>query len=703
MLEIRLFAKIFSCCCVTLILSSCGEPVAKEHSSVSQPQTIAVDNHDDVAMAWFSGDASVEFAAPSPLLSHVRGRDYRSLNGAWPILVDESGTAWNYVTVERYTDETSYYPRSGMRLIEASFDSRNQLQVPGDWNSQRPDLDRYRSRVIYYKNLFLKLEQGKRYFLHFDGSNYITDLMVNGEMVGRHIGGYTAFNFDITEQLREGENEIFVRVNAHLDEHTIPTMRTSDFWKYGGIIRDVGLVVVPETYISQFHIYLADHQTNTIEGWVQLEGGHTADREIELTIADVNISKTFTTDESGRASFAFQARELNLWSSNSPQLYDVSFTLDDSKLVDQIGFRTIEVMGQEILLNGQPLRLRGISAHDESLLHAGMNHSPEDAAALLGLVKELNANFLRLAHYPHNEHTLRLADKLGLMVWSEIPIVSLIDWESRQTLNNAKSLVRSNIDRDRNRAAIILWSIANESFPQTQARLDFLSALADTTRSLDQSGRPVVSALVGNPRKEFKALGSLLVRQMLHWDDLHKNPALHQKLNAMSAALDSENEDVTFDVMIDDPLGEIVDVVGYNEYFGWYYSGFFADQMGLDEGLIRRAMLELMPRIRFRNSFDKPMIISEFGAGAKFGLRSEESLLWSEEYQAKVYRAQLEMLEKSEMVQGYSPWLLKDFRSHLRELNGVQETFNRKGLVSEHGEKKMAFEVLAEHYRLTAE
>ena len=114
-------------------------------------------------------------------------------------------------------------------------------------------------------------------------------------------------------------------------------------------------------------------------------------------------------------------------------------------------------------------------------------------------------------------------------------------------------------------------------------------------------------------------------------------------------------------------------------------------------------MFSNMPDIRFKNVFGKPMIISEFGAGATHGLPSEKATIWSEEYQAKVYQNQVEMLVKSEFVQGMSPWILKDFRSHLRELNGIQETYNRKGLVSEKGEKKKAFFVLKNFYQKQGE
>ena len=662
----------------------------------------------DTAMDFFKGDADVEFPAPAPLLANAKARSYRSLNGEWPYVVDESGMSWNYITKHSYYDGVRF-PDTGHELKEISFDDSAVLTVPGDWNSQAPELDRYRGRIVYYKALDMAPEEGKRYFLHFDGANYTTDLFVNNELVGRHIGGYTAFNFDVTDHLKDGKNTFIVRVNAHLDETTVPTMRTSDFWKYGGLIRDVGLITVEDTYIGQYQVYLQDHTSGEIRGWVQVEGADAGNSQVKVAIDALDIALTVSTDSDGRGEFSVRADELALWSPDSPHLYDVDLQLGDSTVTDRVGFRTVATDGTRILLNGEPIRLRGIAMHDESLLHPGMANSEADARASLELVRELNANFVRLAHYPHNEHTLKLADELGIMVWSEVPIVSLIDWQNPDTLSAARQQIIDNVNRDRNRAAIIMWSVSNESFPQTQARLDFLTTLAETARNLDASNRPIASALVGGGENEFGEIFARLTKYILKRPDL--DDASRQKLMAILKAKSGgetgggsagHGDEKTVTVNISDPLGEVVDIVGYNEYFGWYYGGHVAQMLGLDYKLVRNAMLDMMADIRFTNSFGKPMIISEFGAGAKAGLHSDDAVLWSEEYQAKVYRAQLPMLDKSPQVQGYSPWVLKDFRSHLRNMNAIQETYNRKGLVSETGEKKQAFRVLADHYREAA-
>jgi len=664
-------------------------------------------DQEDTVMDFFRGDPTGGFAPPSPLLVNARGRDYQSLNGPWDIIVDEAGIGWRMVTSGDYYPEDMRFPDNGGRLREHSFDDRRQLQVPGDWNSQVPELYRYRGKVLYETSVSLVPQPGKRYFLHFDGANYTTDLFVNNKYVGRYTGGYTAFNFDITDFVVSGKNTLVVRVDAHLDDTTIPTMRTSDFWKYGGITRDVGLITVPQTYIAQYHVYLKDREKGEISGWVSLGGEKVAGRAVRLTIPEAGVTIRANTDEAGRAGFSVRARGLELWSPDSPRLYDVALTLEDETLADRIGFRTVSTRGDKVLLNGEPMEIRGISMHEETVRHPGLSNSREDVLAQFELVKELNANFVRLAHYPHNEYTVKLADEMGLMLWSEIPIVSLIDWENPDTLVVAKSILTSNITRDMNRAAVVMWSISNESFPQTPARLAFLSELAATARVLDDSDRPIASALVGNPGEEFKDLGKHLFSRLLRQPDLPE--ASRERLMAAAARMggaaagQAQPSGGEMQVVIADPLGEVVDIVGYNEYFGWYYSKFFAETLGVDEGATRRAMLDIMPDIRFSNAFGKPMIISEFGAGAVAGLHSDSDAVWSEEYQARVYKQQLKMLGNSESVQGFTPWVLKDFRSHLRELNGIQDGFNRKGLVSDTGEKKLAFGVLADYYKRKAQ
>lgn len=647
-------------------------------------------------------DISSLFAAPeaelqdsSPLITNVTGRNSVSLNGAWNIVVDEHEIGTRPFLGGPYYKEP--VRETGMELVEFSFDSRRTLNVPGDWNSQDERLFRYRGVVWYKRTVTLNKAADKRYYLHFDGVNYDAQVYVNQQPLGKHRGGYVAFNMDATELLVDGDNSIVVRVDSHRDATTIPTKKSSDFYKYGGITRDVNLITVPRTFIRQYQLYLTNHETGVVKAWVQLDnamGGET----VTINIPEAGVSENAVADKSGRAEIEFTA-DLKLWSPNTPTLYDVSISSGRDEVTDRIGFRTIAVDGKKILLNGKPVFFRGISMHDESFLKLGVAFDEADARAQLGLIKELNGNFVRLAHYPHNEYAVRMADELGLLVWSEIPIVSLIDWKNPDTQAVANAQLRDNIHRDFNRASIVMWSIGNETMPQSKARLAFLTKLGKIAREEDVSGRLIAAALIGDITKEFEEVGKRLMAQMV--TDQQIAPAIRSKFKEI---LDKRGVDPAIilgqeiEVLLKDRLGEIVDVIGYNEYFAWYYSSFLGSQFPVDEGTVRRHMFELMDDVRFRNIFDKPIIISEFGAGAKHGYRSNEGLLWSEDYQAKVYRAQTSMLAKNDFVQGMSPWILKDFRSALRNLNGIQEIYNRKGIISETGEKKLAFYVLKDHY-----
>src|SRR4029079_13142491 len=149
-----------------------------------------------------------------------------------------------------------------------------------------------------------------------------------------------------------------------------------------------------------------------------------------------------------------------------PKLYDVTITAGGDHVRDAIGFRTIEARGHELLLNGRPIFLRGISAHEEALRpggNGGRAASRADDEALLAMAKELGCNFVRLAHYPHNDEMTRAADRLGVLGWSQIPVYCTIAWDTPQTLANARAQLGEMIARDRNRASVILWSVANET------------------------------------------------------------------------------------------------------------------------------------------------------------------------------------------------------------------------------------------------
>jgi len=352
----------------------------------------------------------------------------------------------------------------------------------------------------------------------------------------------------------------------------------------------------------------------------------------------LNIKQRIKTDDKGRATFNLTADKVKYWSTKNPHLYEVMIQSKEETVVDQIGFRSISTMGSQILLNNEPIYLKGISIHEESPLKVGRGHSEEDAEKLLDWAIELGCNYVRLAHYPHNEHMVRLADKKGILVWEENQVYWTIDWENEATYQNAENQLHELITRDKNRASVIIWSMANET-PTSDARNIFLNKLAKFTRTKDPT-------------------------------------------RLLSAALEQKDyKDDPFTRTIDDPFAEVVDVLSFNEYIGWYD--------GLPD---KRAS------IQWKITQDKPVLISEFGGGAKQGLHGGVNERWTEEFQENLYIESLKMLDKNKKVQGMSPWILVDFRSPRRVLPVIQEGWNRKGLISEEGRKKMVFFILQEFY-----
>jgi beta-glucuronidase len=323
-------------------------------------------------------------------------------------------------------------------------------------------------------------------------------------------------------------------------------------------------------------------------------------------------------------------------------LYRVVVSGENDSVADEIGFRTIEVQGTKILLNGKPIFLRGISMHEEAPFRGGRAFSAEDAQTLLGWAKELGCNFVRFAHYPHNENEIRLADRMGLLVWSEIPVYWDIDWSNPETLANAEAQLRDMIARDHNRAAVILWSLSNET-PVKPERLTFLKQLAADARELD-STRLITSAMnhVDNTGPEERTLN--------------------------------------------DPLADSLDVLGLNEYLGWY-----------------GGRPEDGDKMQWKSALQKPLIVSEFGGGAPFGRHGDTDERWTEEYQDNIFQHQIAMVERIPNLAGMTPWVLMDFRSPLRMLPGVQDYHNRKGLISDRGQRKMAFYTLQKFYKKLAE
>ena len=579
-------------------------------------------------------------ATEVPQIANILGRQTTSLNGTWNYIVDvqEEGYYDYRMTPMRNGFFINAKPRHPEDLIEYDFDKAETMQIPGDWNTQDQRLFFYEGTVWLKRSFEFHPEAGRRTLLYFGAVNYDAHVYVNGQKAGHHQGGFTPFNYDVTDFLKDGENQVIVKVDNKRHPEDVPT-QIFDWWNYGGITRDVLLVSVAPTYVENYKLQL-DNTPAAKKGQRQISfcaklNKAEAGQNITLRIPELKINKQVMTTAEGIARLTLNAKP-QLWSPENPKLYKVEIQLGDETLSDEIGFRTIETRGKQILLNGEPIFLKGISIHEEKPNGGGRANSTEDAHTLLSWAKELGCNYVRLAHYPHNEYAVREAERMGILVWSEIPVYWTIAWSNPATYANAKRQLSDMIARDQNRANVIIWSIANET-PHSAKRDAFLGKLAKHARELDPT-RLISMAM--------EVTGASNYHNILH-----------------------------------DNMSDLVDVVSFNQYIGWYRDVNDASKM------------------TWEIPYDKPVIISEFGGGAKYGLHGPKNQRWTEEFQENLYRENCAMLDKIDGLAGTTPWILRDFRSPRRVLTGIQDYYNRKGVFSDKGEKKLAFYVLRDWYK----
>ncbi|HAH24411.1 MAG TPA: beta-glucuronidase [Prolixibacteraceae bacterium] len=592
---------------------------------------------------------SIHLFAQEPQITNIGNRTSLTLNGVWKYVVDPYQTG--YYDYRRDVRDQMPNPSTSESLflgykaqdpsdrVEYDFDKSDNILVPRDWNSQKEKLFYYEGSVWYYKNFdYPAPAANTRQFIYFGAANYEADVYLNGKKLGKHIGGFTPFNFEVTGKLKPAGNFVIVKVDNTRGLEKVPTINT-DWWNYGGLTRDVKIVEVAGTFIQDYYIQLGKNNPNEIDVSVVLNGPEKAGQHITIEIPEAKIKADCLTDGEGNAKTTIAVKNLKLWSPENPYLYEVKLIYNNNVLTDKIGFRTLLTKGTDILVNGKPVFLRGICIHEENGIRGGRAYSMEDARMLLGWAKELGCNFVRLAHYPHNENMARVADELGIMVWSEVPVYWTIQWKNPDTYNNAHNQLTDMITRDKNRASVIIWSMANET-PVSADRTDFLKRMIASERQLD----PV---------------------------------------RLVSAALERHTKEGSANTqVIADPLQDYVDIIAFNEYIGWY------------DGLPEKCKTA-----QFEINFDKPVMISEFGGDALQGNHGSKDARWTEEFQENLFKETLQMLDKIPQLRGITPWILADFRSPRRLLPDIQDGWNRKGLISETGDKKKAFFVLQDFYK----
>ena len=573
-----------------------------------------------------------QYVGAQELLTNVYGRQYTFLNGKWNAIIDP------YQQGRR----TSIYKNRPLRnkadFKEYEFEGGLRLNVPSDWNSQLPELKYYEGTVWYARKFEVSKNQDENLFLYFGAVSYRCRVYLNGKEIGSHEGGFTPFQFNITDLVKAGENFLAVEVNNTRTVDAIPAL-SFDWWNYGGITRDVMLVRTPKVYISNYFIQLDKYKPDYIHATLQLSE-QKAGQKVRIEIPELKIASEVQTDGQGMAKISFCAKKLERWSPQKPKLYQVTVSTATDHVKENIGFRNLSVKGTKIYLNDTPVFMKGISFHEEIAQRQGRAFSEQDAVALLSEAKELGANLVRLAHYPQNEYTVRLAERMGFLLWEEIPIWQGIDFKNTATREKAGRMIKEMVMRDKNRCSVAFWGIANET-ATSAPRNEFLKHMKQCCLDID-STRLITAAFD-------------LVR--------------------------FNRESRNFEM--NDSIINILDMVAINKYMGWYHDWPLAPD---------QAVWNVAP--------GKPLFISEFGGEALYGKHGDAEVKssWSEDYQAQLYKDNLEMFKHIPNLRGTSPWILFDFRSPFRFHPHQGGEWNRKGLVSDQGQRKKAWYIMRDYY-----
>lgn len=575
------------------------------------------------------------------------GRKSISLDGDWNYAVDQYDTClragWY---LEKYTDE------AGRELpVDYSFDTWPVMKLPCSYNMVSPELLLYEGPMVFTRMFDYDVSQtaDKRVFLRIGAANYTTRVFINKKYVGMHRGGYTPFNFEITSYL-ENQNRVLIVVDSTRRRNQVPALNT-DWFNYGGIYRSIELIETPQNYIKDMRVSLVpDGEFNKIEVNITQEPKKEPTqeptkeptKEVNITLLTISIPELDISEivpiKFGRGSvYLCPDKDIQLWSPESPKLYTVNARLKDAsggvvdEVSDEVGFREFRAEGSKLLLNGKEIFLKGISMHEDSAA-TGRALTDEERLKRIKVAGELGCNYMRLSHYPHSEKMSRLADREGMLLWEEVPVYWDILFDNEETFEDASNQLSELVKRDFNRASVIIWSVGNEN-RDTDERLEFMSSLVDITRNADETRMISAACLVDESRN-----------------------------------------------IICDRLSDKLDIIGINEYYGWYDPDF--DKLSA----------------LFENSKpDKPVIITEFGADACPNLHGSASKKGTLEYQEQVYITQTEVLGSIPYVKGMSPWILHDFRCP-RRTSDIQNYYNTKGLVDKDMNHKPAFDVLKEFY-----
>jgi beta-glucuronidase len=553
----------------------------------------------------------------------IAGRAVEPLHAGWRLTLDlfDEGLRQNWPALDDAPSSQWATPR------DYTMEAGELVDIPSCWTMLKPEWRYFEGAAWYGRDLDLDPKPGERLILHLGAANYAALVFLNGALVGSHRGGSTPFCIELTAAARQGRNRLHIMVENRRQPDRVP-MSHFDWFNHGGLYREVSLLRLPPVFIRQISAGLAPGAPGRVA--LALTLSDPIDGVAEASIEELGLRVAIPI-VAGRGRIEIDAAPVR-WSCDAPKLYDVVFQFRTDEARERVGFRTVQTRGHDILLNGEPIFLKGVCVHEDDAA-LGKVSDEADIRRRLDHARELGCNFLRLAHYPHHDLVARIADELGLLLWAEIPVYWAIDFANPETYADAENQLLELIARDGNRASVILWGVGNEN-ADTDERLAFMSRLARAAKAADPSRLVTAACLIDRER-----------------------------------------------FAIADRLATHLDVIGLNQYFGWYEPDF----AGLE-------------RLIANSAPEKPVIVSETGADAEPGLHAEGRRLFSEDWQARFLQEQFRRLLPTPWVRGVAVWLLYDFRSERRQ-TAHQRGFNRKGLIAEDkATKKRAFAALAAIY-----
>ncbi|WP_283680281.1 beta-glucuronidase [Lentilactobacillus sp. Marseille-Q4993] len=561
--------------------------------------------------------------------------------------------------------------------VNKPLPTKTELSVPSSFNDQTASKEiREHVGYVWYEKDFTvsNVLKSQRLVLRFGSATHEAWVYLNGQEITHHKGGFTPFEVEINDYLSSGENRLIVKLSNMLDYTTLPVGNYSeekdengklvrkvdenfDFFNYAGLQRPVKIYSTPASHIDDITVVpTVDLAANSAD--ITVNTDFTGNGEVTVTISDENDQVVATADGNETE---VHLDNVHLWQPLNAYLYTAKVSLTvDGEVVDvyeeQFGVRTVEVADGKFLINGKPFYFKGFGKHEDTYVHGRGFNEPVNVLDI-SLMKKMGANSFRTSHYPYSEEMMRLCDREGIVVIDETPAVGLLSsfnfdlsilesddftddtWTTMKTAEAHEQVLREIINRDKNRACVVMWSIANEAANYSKGSHEYCKPLFDLARKLDSQKRPrtYTSIMMSNPRT--------------------------------------------------DKCIDLVDVIALNRYYGWYVGN---GDLKRAETATRDELLEYQAKFP-----DKPIIYTEYGADTVAGMHGNYGEPFTEEFQEDYFRMASKVFDEISNFVGEQLWNFADFQTKF----GIQRVQgNKKGVFTRSREPKMVVRYLSDRW-----